>query len=85
MSLKKKCQRKISFSKIQQSCWLGQTLVKLNNKSIGDVKINPKTFVDDGILSNKNTDAARDNGDKITTAFELISLHLIVMLMTIVN
>ena len=47
-----------------------------NNDQVGASKVNPKTFVDDGLLTNKDTNASRDNGDKISKAFEVISLRV---------
>ena len=46
-----------------------------NNDKVGDTVVPPQTFMDDAALANKDAEAARDNGIRITNALELISLR----------
>ena len=45
-----------------------------NCAKIGVFEVHPLNYVDDVLLSNKDTDAARDNGGKMSDASEVIAV-----------
>ena len=53
---------------------LDRAIPEENNDKVGNIPVGPRTFVDDGCLANKNTDAARDSCEKVSRALETVSL-----------